>query len=96
MHVPTIEEGANCPVHLTEAKLEVIQTLKNLEAYFSSAELISADGSTDCHVSLGTVPGKQFPMLQTALSQASKLGVTGFVGDPMEHYCDPELGPDNV
>ena len=96
VHVPTIKEGADRPVHLTEAKSKVIQTLENLEAYFSSAELNSADVSMDRHVSFGTVPGKQFPMLQTALSQASKLGVRGFVCDPMEHYCDPELGPDNA
>jgi hypothetical protein len=96
VHVPTIKEGADRPVHLTEAKSKVIQTLENLEAYFSSAELNSADGSTDRHVSFGSVPGKRFPTLQTALSQASKLGVRGFVGDPMEHYCDPELGPDNA
>ncbi len=96
VHVSTIEEGADRPVHLTEAKSAVIQTLEHLEAYFSAAELISNGALPDRHVSFGTCPGKQFPMLQTALSQASTLGTTGFVGDPMEHYCDPELGPDNV
>jgi hypothetical protein len=96
VHVPTIEEGADRPVHLTEAKSAVIQTLEHLKAYFSAAELISNGALPDRHVSFGTCPGKRFPMLQTALSQASTLGTTGFVGNPMEHYCDPELGPDNV
>jgi hypothetical protein len=96
VHVPTIEEGADRPVHLTEAESEIIQTLEHLKAYFSAAELISNGASPDRHVSFGTCPGKRFPTLQTALSQASMLGTTGFVGDPMEHYCDPELGPDNV
>jgi hypothetical protein len=63
VHVPTIKEGADRPVHLTEAELKVIQTLENLRAYFSSAELNSADGLTDHHVSFGTVPGKRFLML---------------------------------
>jgi len=63
VHVPTIKEGADRPVHLTEAELKVIQTLENLRAYFSSAELNSADGLMDHHVSFGTVPGKRFLML---------------------------------
>jgi hypothetical protein len=96
VHVPTIEEGADRPVHLTEAESEIIQTLEHLKAYFSAAELISNGASLNRHVSFGTCPGKRFPMLQTALSQAPKLGTAGFVGDPMEHYCNPELGPDNV
>ena len=47
VHVPTIEEGADRPVHLTEAKSEIIQTLEHLEAYFSAAELISNRASPD-------------------------------------------------
>ncbi len=96
VHVPTIKEGADRPVHLTEAESEIIQTLEHLEAYFSAVELISNGASPDRHLSFGTCPGKRFPTLQTALSQASMLETTEFVGDPMEHYCDPELGPDNM
>ncbi len=58
VHVPTIEEGADRPVHLTKAESKVIQTLEHLEVYFSSVELNSANGLMDRHVSFGTVPGK--------------------------------------
>jgi hypothetical protein len=96
VHVPVIEEGIEHPVHLSGAELDVIRTVENLEAYFSNAVLISeTSGGLDRHVSFGSAPGKQFPTLQSALHQASTLGLSGFVGNPMDHYCDPGLGPDN-
>ncbi len=57
--------------------------------------MVSDDDSGDCHVSFGNQPGKRFSTLQTALSNASTLGVSGFVGNPMDHYCDPGMGPDD-
>ena len=30
--------------------------------------------------------------LQSALAQSTKLGSSGFVGDPMENYGDPNMG----
>jgi hypothetical protein len=96
VHVPVIEEGIEHPVHLSEAELDVVRTVKDLEAYFSNAVLIGGtSGGFDRHVSFGSAPGKQFPSFPTAPYQASKLGQFGFVGDPMDHYCDPGLGPDN-
>ncbi len=95
VHIPTIEDGVDCPVHLTLADKTLIETIEHLAAYFSSAEIVSDDDSGDFHVSFGNRPGKHFSTLQTALSNASMLGVSGFVGNPMDHYCDPGMGPND-
>jgi hypothetical protein len=91
-HVPTIEDGADRPVHLTTANRTLIKTIEHLEAYFSSADMVSDEDSGDRHVSFSTLPGKRFPTLQTALSHSTKLGASGFMGNPMDHYCDPGMG----
>jgi hypothetical protein len=95
VHVPTIEDGVDHPVHLTTANRTLIKMIKHLEAYFSSAGMVSDDDSRDCHVSCGMLLGKRFPTLHTVLSHATKLGASGFVGNPMDHYCDPGMGPNN-
>ena len=95
VHVPSIEDGADHLVHLTTANRTLIKTIDHLQAHFSSADMVSDDNFGDRHVSFSTLPGKCFPTLQTALSNASKLGASGFVGNPMDHYCDLGMGPNN-
>jgi hypothetical protein len=95
VHVPTIKEGTDCQVRLTMVDQQLIVTIEHLKAYFSAADMVLDDNSRDRHVSFCTHPGKSFPTLQTTLSNTSKLGATGFVGNPMDHYCDPGMGPGN-
>jgi hypothetical protein len=92
VHIPTIEDGADHLIHLTSGNQTLIATIKYLEAYFSSAEMVSDDDSGDRHVSFVMRPGKRFPTLQTDLSNTSNLGASGFMGNPMDHYCDPGMG----
>ncbi len=95
VHVPIIKEGADCLVHLTAAHQSFIQTIEHLEAYFSCANVVLDEDSVDPHVSLGTCPGMNLPTLQTALAKSSTIGVHRFVGNPMDHYCNPTMSPND-
>ncbi len=88
MHVPVIEKGADLPIHLTASEQALIQDIKHLEAYFSSIDMVADEDSVDRHVSIGSCPGKSFPVLLPASPY-------GFVNSPMEYYSDPDMGPAN-
>jgi hypothetical protein len=57
--------------------------------------VVSDEDSADRHMSFGTCPGKSFLTLQASLAKSSKIEVHGFVGNPMDHYCNPGMGPNN-
>ena len=99
VHVPIVDEGNEHPVHMVEAYSNLIAEINALERQFTSANLIQAesngvDGSrsvTFCarpaiatHVLMTT--------LQSAMANATRIGSSGYVGDPMDHYDDPDLG----
>jgi hypothetical protein len=60
VHVPVIEESADCPAHLTASEQALIQDIECLEAYFSSIEVVADEDSVDHHVLFGSCPGKSF------------------------------------
>jgi hypothetical protein len=88
VHVPVIEEGADCPVHLTASEQALIQDINHLKAYFSSIDVVAGKDSVNHHVSFGSCPGKSFPVLPPASPY-------GFVNSPMEYYSDLGMGPTN-
>jgi hypothetical protein len=88
VHVPVIEEGADCPVYLTASEQALIQDIKHLKAYFSSIDVVAEEDSIDRHMLFGSSPGKSFRVLLPASPY-------GFVNSPMEYYSDPGMGPVN-
>jgi hypothetical protein len=88
VHVPVIEEGDNCPVHLTATKATLIQDIERLEAYFSTINVVMDKDSVDCHVLFSSRPGGCFPALPP-------VSPNGFVESPMEYYSVPDMGPVN-
>ena len=100
VHVPIVDEGNEHPVHMAGAYDDLIAEINALERYFTSANLVRAesedtvDGSRSVHFGARPVTSNHVSQttLQSALAHSTKLGSSGFVGDPMDHYGDPDMG----
>jgi hypothetical protein len=99
VHVPIVDEGNEHPVHMAEAYSNLIAEINALERQFMSANLIQAesdgvDGSQS--VTFGARPAIATHVLMTtlqlAMANATRISSSGYVGDPMDHYDDPDLG----
>ena len=88
VHIPVIEEGADCPVHLTASKKSIIQDIKDLESYFSNMDIVMDEKPVDRHVLFGSSPVKRFP-------SPPQVSPNGFVDSPMENYSVLGMGPTN-
>ncbi len=98
VHVPTVDEGNEHPVHMVDAHNDLIAEINSLEQHFTSANLVQvgSDGvDGTCSVRFGARPVGTTHILQTtlqsALTQSTEIGKSGFVGDPMDHYNDPDM-----
>jgi hypothetical protein len=99
IHVPIMDEGNEHPVHMAEAYSDLIAEINALERQFMSANLIQAesggvDGSRS--VTFGACPAIPTHVLtttlQSAMANATRIGSSGYVGDSMDHYDDPDPG----
>jgi hypothetical protein len=99
VHVPIVDEVNEHPIHMAEAYSNLIAEINALERQFMSANLIQAksdgvDGSQS--VTFGACPAIATHVLRTtlqsAMANATRIGSSGYVGDPMDHYDDPDLG----
>ena len=105
VHVPIVDEGNNHPVHMADAYNNLIAEINSLERHFTSTDLVQVgsngvDGTPRiCFGArpVGTTHNTQ-TTLQPALTCSTKIGKSGFVGDPMDHYEDPDtrIGFDRV
>jgi hypothetical protein len=99
VHVPIVDEGNEHPVHIADAYSNLIAEINSLERHFMSADLVQVesagvDGTRS--VRFGACPVGATHILQTtlqlALIHSTEIGKSGFVGDPMNHYDDPDMG----
>ncbi len=99
VHVPIVDEGNEHPVYMAEAYSNLIAEINALERQFMSANLIQAesdgvDGSQS--VTFGARPAIATHVLTTtlqlAMANATRIISSGYVGDPMDHYDNPDLG----
>ena len=96
--VPIVDEGNEHPVHMVDAYSDLIAEINSLERHFTSADLVQVksagvDGTRS--VRFGARPVGATHILQTrlqsALTHSTEIGKSGFVGDPMDHYNDPDM-----
>ncbi len=99
VHVPIMDEGSKHPVHMVDAYNDFIAEINALGRHFMSANLINVEsnGVDGLHsIGFGARPVSVTHMLQTtlqsALTHSTKIGKSGFVGDPMDHYSNPDMG----
>ena len=99
VHVPIVDEGNEHPVHMVDAYSNLIVEINSLERHFTSADLMqvkSAGVDGACSVRFGArlVGATQIlqTTLQLALTHSTEIRKSGFVGDPMDHYDDPDMG----
>ena len=99
VHVPIVDEANEHPVHMADAYSNLIAEINSLERHFTSANLVQVgsdgvDGTRS--VCFGAHPIGTSHILQTtlqpALTHSTKTGKSRFVGDPMDHYNDPDMG----
>jgi hypothetical protein len=97
--VPIVNEGNEHPVHMVDAYSNLIAEINSLERHFTSADLVQVksagvDGTRS--VRFGARPVGTTHILQTtlqsALTHSTEIGKSRFVGDPMDHYDDPDMG----
>jgi hypothetical protein len=100
VHVPIVDEGNEHPVHMAGAYDDLITEINALEGHFRSANLVRVksddmvDGSRSVHFGARPVISSHVSQttLQSALTHSTKSGSSGFVGDPMDNYSDPNMG----
>ena len=99
VHVPIVDEGNEHPVQMVDAYSNLIAEINSLEWHFTSADLVQVesdgvDGTRN--VRFGARPVGTTHILQTTLqltlTHPTKIGKSRFVGDPMDHYDDPDMG----
>ena len=99
VHVPIVDEGNEHPVHMADAYSDLIAEINSLERHFMSNDLMpvesaSVDGAHSIHFGACPVGVTHISQttLQLALTHSTKIGKIRFVGDPMDHYDDPDMG----
>ncbi len=99
VHVPIVDEGNKHPVHMADAYDNLIAEINALERHFTSANLIHVKSNIvngPCSVHFGARPVTATQVLpttlQSAMTHSTGIGSSGFFGDPMDHYNDPNMG----
>ena len=99
VHVPIVDEGNEHLVHMADAYSDLIAEINSLKRHFTSSDLVQVkfagvDGARS--IRFGARPIGATHILQTtpqsALTHSTEIGKSGFVGDPMDHYDDPDIG----
>ncbi len=84
---------------MKDAYNDLIDEINSLERHFTSADLVQV--GSDCVDGTRSVCFGAHPVvathisqttLQLALTHSTKIGKSGFVGDPMDHYNEPDMG----
>ena len=94
-----VDEGNEHPVHMADAYSDLIAEINSLERHFTSTDLMpvesaSVDGAHSIRFGACPVGVTHISQttLQLALTHSTKIGKIRFVGDPMDHYDDPDMG----
>ena len=94
-----MDEGNKHPVHMADAYNDLIVEINSLDQHFTSADLVNVesdgvDGLRSVRFGARPVGAAHFSQttLQLALTDSTNIGKSGFVGDPMDHYNDPDMG----
>ena len=94
-----MDEGNEHPVHMADAYNDLIVEINSLDQHFTSADLVNVesdgvDGLRSVRFGARPVGAAHFSQttLQLALTDSTNIGKSGFVGDPMDHYNDPDMG----
>jgi hypothetical protein len=99
VHVPIVDEGNKHPVHMADAYNNLIAEINALERRFMSANLVHVKSNVvngPCSVHFGartdTASYVLPTTLQLAMTHSTGIDSSGFFGDPMDHYNDPNMG----